>query len=226
MARDYAASNRRRTKAPAGLPGWVWLTAGLSIGLVIAVIVYIGRPAQPMPSVTARQQQTRPAAPAKPRVVVPPVEDPEFDFYRLLEGEQEIGPSVDPPPRTKRPPPVIREQASPAAAEAVPEPEPPPAEDKPAPAPETRPPAPSRPAGTSERYIVLAGSFKNPEYAERHKASLALAGIESQIETVSTGDHGTFHRVRIGPRDSLAAAEAVMRQLRINGFDGRVIRQR
>ena len=219
MARDYAAGDRRRSVAPGGLPGWIWLTAGLSIGLVIAVIVYIGRPAQPMPSVTARQQQSV-ATPKKPRVVVPPAEDPEFDFYRLLEGEQEIAPSAGPRPKSQRPTRQVKpEPAEPSAAPepVVAMPSPPP---KKPPAPTAAPTPPS-----AERYIVLAGSFKNPDYAQRHKAKLALAGIESQIETVAAGGD-TFHRVRIGPRESLASAEAVLRQLRINGFDGRVVRQR
>ncbi len=218
MAQDYAAGNRRRSKAPAGLPGWIWLTAGLSIGLVIAVIVYIGRPAQPMPSVTARQQQAVTNTSKKPRVVVPPAEDPEFDFYRLLEGEQEIANSAASLPRPKRP-----------ATQPRPDPQQPSTEQVLAPTPPSTPtpvPRPTRTAPASERYIVLAGSFKNPDYAERHKASLALAGIESQIETVTTQADETYHRVRIGPRESQASAEAVLRQLKINGFDGRVVRQR
>lgn len=223
MARDYASKNRRRPKTAAGLPGWVCLTAGLSMGLVIAVIVYIGRPAQPMPSVTARQQQASPTSTQKPRVPVPPAQDPEYDFYTLLESEQEIAPSAAPLPRPAPAQPrrqidltaEDQQQDTPRPAPAAPEPREP-----------RETPAPASSTPETGRFIILAGSFKNPEYAERHKASLALAGIESRIERVTTNDRQVFHRVRIGPRDSLASARAVIRQLEINGFDGRVVRQK
>lgn len=223
MARDYAARSRKRSTKPGGLPGWVWLTAGLSMGLVIAVVVYIGRPAQPMPSVTARQQQSATNTAKKPRVEVPPAEDPEFDFYRLLEDDEEIILSTEPSPRPA--PQASRAEPPTANAEAKPVPEPK-APTPPSANTSTSTPPPGTTAQGTERYIILAGSFKNPDYAERHKASLALAGIESQIETVTTSSQETFHRVRIGPRESLDSAKAVVRQLEINGFKGRVVLQR
>lgn len=56
MARDYAARNPRQSssgnrrpppkKKSGGLPGWVLMLLGLSIGLVVAAFVYVSRPTQ------------------------------------------------------------------------------------------------------------------------------------------------------------------------------------
>ena len=51
-SRDYAARNKKPTRGKSsgggggGLPGWVWAFVGLSVGLVIAVFVYISRPTE------------------------------------------------------------------------------------------------------------------------------------------------------------------------------------
>ncbi|MGQ0698145.1 MAG: SPOR domain-containing protein [Panacagrimonas sp.] len=112
MAKDYAARNRR--PAPKGnisLPGWVWLVAGLSMGLVVAAIVYIGRPTQPMPM--APDAAKRSVEKPKLKVSIPPREEPRFDFYTLLEKEQVIAPVQAPaPPKPTAPaaPAVGKEQ--------------------------------------------------------------------------------------------------------------------
>lgn len=52
-SRDYAARNKKPSRGKpsgggggGGLPGWVWAFVGLSVGLVIAVFVYISRPTE------------------------------------------------------------------------------------------------------------------------------------------------------------------------------------
>ncbi|HKY91478.1 MAG TPA: SPOR domain-containing protein [Nevskiaceae bacterium] len=88
MGRDYAARNKRPAARPAGLPGWVWACAGLSIGLVVAAWVYISRPPQPMPMATSPKLDEQ-AAP-KPAIKIPPLEESRFSFYRLLPGEKVV----------------------------------------------------------------------------------------------------------------------------------------
>ena len=203
MGRDYAARNRRPASRAAGMPGWVWLVAGLSMGLVVACIVYIGRPAQPMPMAPAGGVQ-------KPRakVEIPPVEEPRFDFYTLLEKEQVVVPGESRPrPPTKTPARPVVPPASPATA---------------APAPGVPVPAPTSPGGT--RYLVLAGSFREAGNAEAHRAKLALVGVEARIETVKTQDGDMLHRVRIGPANSEAQAQGVASRLKSQGFDSRVVK--
>jgi len=81
------------------------------------------------------------------------------------------------------------------------------------PAPETRP-------GT---YILQAGSFPNPADAERVRAQLALAGVESKVQKVSV-DTETWHRVRIGPIRSLEELNRLRARLRENDVNALVIR--
>ncbi|TDU28417.1 cell division protein FtsN [Panacagrimonas perspica] len=211
MARDYAARNRRPAPKAAGLPGWVWLIAGLSMGLVVACIVYIGRPAQPMP-MAAANGTTEAAAPDKPRakVEIPPKEDPRFDFYTLLEKEQVLVPG-----ETRLRPPV------PAATAARPTtPGTAPATALTSPTPATTPAAP----GSSGQYLILAGSFRDATNADAHKAKLAMAGVEARIETITTQDHATLYRVRVGPSKSLEQAQGVAAKLKSQGFDSRVVK--
>jgi cell division protein FtsN len=64
---------------------------------------------------------------------------------------------------------------------------------------ETRPPEQND--GTSKRYILQAGSFRNRQDAEKLKATVALLGLEASINQVSI-NHENWHRVRIGPMNS------------------------
>lgn len=227
MARDYAARNRKPAARPAGLPGWVWLVAGLSMGLVVAVVVYIGRPAAPMPMAPAAGAAAQMAA-AKPKtkIEIPPAVEPRFDFYRaLLENEQVVvadkngssaskigalpaapmGAAPTPPAATPSQKPA---QAATSLADAAPV-----ASVKPA-------------AGAgSEKFLVLTGAFRDRTNAEEHRASLALAGVEAGIEAVKAADGATLHRVRVGPLANKDRALNVLAQLRADGFDGQVVRQ-
>lgn len=211
MPRDYAARNRKPAAKPAGLPGWVWLVAGLSIGLVVACIVYIGRPAQPMPMATAASANTKVA---KVAVEIPPKVDSRFDFYDILENEEVVVPG-EARPRT---PPTTAPPKPPAVATPTP---PAPSGTVAVAPPPTAPPAAS--STTSKQYLVLAGSFREPRYADEHKARLAMAGIEANIERVTTQEGLALHRVRVGPSSSLPQAERVVAQLKSMGVDGRVI---
>lgn len=200
MSRDYAARNRRPAARAAGLPGWVWLVAGLSMGLVVAVVIYIGRPTQPMPMAPAAGAAAH-ATPAKPRpkVDIPPREEPRFDFYTLLEKEQVVIPPSAPAPAapTRPAPPSVASVPAPVAAPAM--------------------------SGDGQ-YLVVAGAFREQANAEQHRANLALAGIESRIEGITGQDGKTWHRVRIGPENSLAGAQSVLARLKAGGFDGRVVK--
>lgn len=75
-------------------------------------------------------------------------------------------------------------------------------------------------------YILQAGSFKDPQQADRLKAGLALIGIESSIETVSIKDSGTWHRVRIGPLTNMKDIEKIRTRMRANNIDPILIRDK
>ncbi|MGQ0528619.1 MAG: SPOR domain-containing protein [Panacagrimonas sp.] len=202
MGRDYVARNRRPAPKPAGLPGWVWLVAGLSMGLVVAAVVYIGRPTEPMPMAPAAGAAKLTPQAAKPKVEIPPKEDPRFDFYTLLEKEQVVVPAQTAPAQaTQKPPPREAEPAAPSANAAA-----------------------AVGTSTGDQYLIVAGAFREPGNADEHRARLALAGIESNIERIQGQDNSTWHRVRIGPEPSLARAQSVLSKLQSNGFEGRVVK--
>jgi len=109
MGRDYAnrkkpAARRPQTKRKPqaqGLPGWLWLLIGMTVGLVIAVALYVfsgpdGADRLPVPAPAAQ----KPAEPAAPEPELPPKEQARFTFYEMLPNFQLV-------PRTEKytPPP-------------------------------------------------------------------------------------------------------------------------
>lgn len=85
--------------------------------------------------------------------------------------------------------------------------------------PDNRPEAIEK-AGT---YVLQAGSFQNYADADRRRATLALQGIESQIQRV-TIDQDTWHRVRVGPYSELNEVNRLRQQLRDGQIEVMVIR--
>jgi cell division septation protein DedD len=75
------------------------------------------------------------------------------------------------------------------------------------------------------QYVIQAGSFRTFADADRHKASLALLGIESHIEKITAGDEAqTWYRVRIGPNKDLAVVNEQLRLLHENKVEAILIR--
>lgn len=80
------------------------------------------------------------------------------------------------------------------------------------------------PAAPGERLLLQVGAFRESRDAEAVKAKLALAGQVARIETVTT-DSGTWHRVRLGPYDSLQSLEAARQALTSSGEQVIAIRE-
>lgn len=89
-----AQASRKSRKKPAAraakpLPGWLWLLAGLAIGLAVAVYFYLqGRTAAPTPQTApppaaAPTPQSKTPAP-KPKDAKTQTDKPRFDFYTIL----------------------------------------------------------------------------------------------------------------------------------------------
>ena len=68
-------------------------------------------------------------------------------------------------------------------------------------------------------YILQAGSFKEFHEADRLKASLALIGIQANIEKVTLNQSEVWHRVRIGPLTSKREMNKIRNQLRTNNIE-------
>ena len=72
-------------------------------------------------------------------------------------------------------------------------------------------------------YVLQAGSFSRHADADRRRAELAMLGVESGIQKVSV-DEKVYHRVRIGPVDSLERLNELRSRLRSAQIDAMVIR--
>ena len=194
MPRDYAKSQHKEAKP---IPGWVWMFAGLMIGLFVALLVYIkdnssGKLAitdtvakvfQPKNQTEARgvkkEEPTLPPAPASNK--------PKFDFYTIL-PELEVA--------------IPEQELINFSKKKTTDPK------------------------STEKYILQAGSFKQFEEADKLKARLALQGIEANIQKVKINETDTWHRVRIGPLNTVKSLNKTRRRLRDMGIASIVVKNK
>ena len=85
-----------------------------------------------------------------------------------------------------------------------------------------RSPSPS----TREIYYLQVAAFQNPADADNLKARLALAGIESKIQTAQLPDGKTWHRVRVGPFSDQNELRASRDALKQNELEANLIKVR
>lgn len=199
MARDYAQrgnGGRRQAKSKkssGGVPGWIWLLAGLSFGLAVAAFVYIRRPMDhtlsPQQTAATADARTEPAPAAtnerkpKPKALpLPPKEKDRFTFYEILKNQEVVMPPEE--AKAKQPP---------------------------------------RAAGGGS-YVIQVASFRSQEEADKQKASLALLGVESRIESVTIDGKDTFYRVRVGPDRDWARVQTTMSRLEANGIQALLVK--
>ncbi len=90
MPRDYAKSQHKENRP---IPGWIWMLAGLAIGLFVALLVYIKDNSSGKLAITETvakvfQKQTETRGVKKEKVNKPPEATtsikPKFDFYTIL----------------------------------------------------------------------------------------------------------------------------------------------
>lgn len=189
MTRDYKPRSGKNDRRKA-TPGWVWLLAGLVLGLAVALIAYKyhGRtPDKPVPAQLdlPSEQADEAAGPATANgksgkhateQALPPPPKPRFDFYTILPEMEVVVPEEEIKGRPKGGVPQV---------------------DQP---------------GT---YYLQAGSFRAFDQADRLKAQLALLGLHAGIETVTVNKNETWHRVRVGPYknlDDLNRARALLKE--------------
>jgi len=123
--------------------------------------------------------------------------------------------------------------AKPAATGGAPPPVLPPA-PSPAPAPVTAaapPPAasvasapkPARPGAGGLLFFAQAGAFTRADDAEAQRAKLALLGLDARITEREQAGR-TVYRVRIGPFEARAQADAAIEKLQAAGVDSTLVR--
>ena len=190
-----AAKPRRRQPAREETSGLVWIAGAISIGLLVAAVVWLASIEKPHPAPRAKTAPAPPLPASRPprphrdastasgTPIEPPKVEHKYDFYDLLPKQRVEVPDDQYRGKDKRQPLLL---------------------------PETRPRSASVPA--SGRFILQAGSFRRAKDANRRRAQLAMMGVESHIEKVRVND-GAWHRVKIGPFKSLDEANRLRTRL-------------
>jgi cell division protein FtsN len=202
MPRDYksrAAPQRKGKKQP--VSGWVWFVVGLLVGLLVCLLVWLklspADPVKPRPSVVTRKHSEAPAEvvpdPVKPTESTAP--KPRFDFYTILPEMEVVVP--DPEPEAVSPP--TKSGAAPVVN------------------------ADSRATSGAAYYMLQMGSFRKYSDADKLKASLALVGIEAEIQRFTLDGGEVFHRVRSGPYTS-GQVNALRARLTQNNISSLIIK--
>jgi cell division protein FtsN len=183
LSRDYKHV-RRQTPGIVAVNGWMGFGAGLALGLLVALGVFLHyqdrEPAVPQPDLdvppaSARAADASPVPAADPGAAeaapetAPPEGGTDYQFYELLPKQE-----VDVPPGP-----------TPGAVG-------------------TR---------LADGELTLqAGSFKNPAEAERLQAKLAQYGVDAKIQRYPLEDE-TWYRVRIGPIATVEEREVMRAKL-------------
>lgn len=83
--------------------------------------------------------------------------------------------------------------------------------------------SPEKPMDKPGRYRLQAGSFQRLADADRRRASILILGLNTHIEKVTHGGK-TWHRVMLGPFESLKELEIARRRMQQNDIDTIVLK--
>ncbi|MBI1394604.1 MAG: SPOR domain-containing protein [Betaproteobacteria bacterium] len=75
-----------------------------------------------------------------------------------------------------------------------------------------------------DAYYLQVGAFQNAAEADNLKARLALAGIEAKIQTAEFEDGKTWHRVRLGPFQSVDEVSVARSRLKENQMSATLLK--
>ncbi|VAX06908.1 hypothetical protein MNBD_GAMMA25-1524 [hydrothermal vent metagenome] len=201
MPRDYAKTPKPDNRRV--LPGWLWMLGGLGIGLFVALLVYINNN-------TNAEHKTNISASLNKifdEGVKATQEASKKTKEKVAEAIKETRPKFD------------FYTILPELEVAIPEEE---LIEKQQSAKKIN----STPTSKSTRYTLQAGSFRNPQQADRLKATLALQGIVANIQPVKINDHDTWYRVRIGPMHDISTLNRTRKRLRKNNIASIVVKEK
>lgn len=197
MARDFKSRANPKPKQQQ-TSGWIWFFAGLLVGLFSAGLVWLKFSHQPTDlKLTPKPADTR-------------TYQQESDKIQAEEKR-----ALPPKPR------FDFYTVLPEMEVVVPEPE---LDPTPRQAPIKPTIDQNSPAATGTAYMLQMGSFRKHGDADRLKASLALLGIQAEIQKVTINNKETYHRVRSGPYYSSREATQIRKQLQVNEINSLLIK--
>lgn len=197
MAKDYKsrAHPPRKQQKKQQKPGWIWFVAGLLVGVFVSGLMWLkltpSGPLLPKLANSAKQEKQRPVVVEKKEQKEPDTPKPRFDFYTILPEMEVVVPDpVDEQVKKKADNKPIAESAAPSTEDA------------------------------SVGYMLQMGSFRKYSDADRLKASLALVGIQAEIQRVDIRGGEVFHRVRSGPygRAQVNSLRAKLKEKKISSL--------
>jgi cell division protein FtsN len=172
MPRDYKSRANPPSQKRAPTPGWVWFVAGLLVGVFASGLTWLKLgPGLSLAGgkTAAATEQRTEAKPSKP-AKEESSEVPKPRFdFYTLLPEMEVVVSDQDEKEGAREQPTTGETEAPA------------------------------PVSDNASYVVQMGSFRRYEEADRLKASLALMGVEAEIQKVTVQSGDLFYRVLSRP---------------------------
>ncbi len=214
MTKDYAKRRRNqhnsRRQAPvkqSAIPGWIWMSSGLLLGVGLSGVMYwkLHKTQAPVQNTivdihedAAPDVEPKPVKKAKPVTVAKNEtvnkSSSRFDFYTVLPSMHTKAQSD--PAATDTLDMALKNELKPAQTALV--------DDEPDVAAMPQKVVNAPPPGN---YFIQAGSFRRLEQAEEMKAQLAINGFEASIQTFKMGDRDYRYRVLIGPYSSKDQAQ-------------------
>jgi len=182
----------------------VGLVVGLLIGLAAALAVALYVTKVPLPFINKVPQRTAEQDAA------------EVERNKNWDPNAALGSKAPAKPAATggAPPPVLPPAPSPAPVTAA---APPPAASV------ASAPKPARPGAGGLIFFAQAGAFTRADDAEAQRAKLALLGLDARITEREQAGR-TVYRVRIGPFEARAQADAAIEKLQAAGVDSTLVR--
>lgn len=222
-------ASRYQAPAKKPIPGWMWLTIGLTVGAFIVFLMKL-EPGSGDDVKRVKQEQRRASRIAEANKTPPsptqPVK-PKYDFYTLLPESEVIVPQDAVPEKTLPTPQTVPEipttPVTPAEAAKIDT-----ARAQAALAGITPPPAPpviASKAAPVTTFFLQAGSFPKEADADRVRAQIILLGQTVTVES-GTVKEATWYRVLVGPFSNREQLTVAQKQLAGAGFNNLLLQQR
>ena len=186
------------------LPGYAWLLAGLGIGLFVAMLVYLGK--QPEEKLTFKQ------------AVLKELEKSRIE-QKLEHGKKTSADKKTQAKDKPREPRFDFYTILPELEVFIPESE---IKSDTKPGSTSTSKVPDIKPDSNKSYILQVASFRNLDDADKLKASLALLGSHSTIQTVTINGE-KWHRVRLGPFHDTNSLQQTLMTLKQNDINAIVM---